>query len=184
MSAVLLGVAAAAPVAAQAPPSPITIGYGVISDLEIDGVATTVAMVEPGAHVTISASTTDTRTSSDPCPGCIVNVPAGLEGAPQQAGCLFEHGFYGQTQHRSIGLTAPAEFGVYDVVARYNWTYYCGQWWDGSGTTIARLVVALPPETKSECKKGGWRDLSERDGSRFPNQGQCVSYFNTVIRDR
>ena len=27
-----------------------------------------------------------------------------------------------------------------------------------------------------ECKDGGWRELSRRDGSAFANQGACVSY--------
>lgn len=30
-----------------------------------------------------------------------------------------------------------------------------------------------------ECKDGGWRDLSRRDGSAFENQGACVSYLRT-----
>lgn len=30
-----------------------------------------------------------------------------------------------------------------------------------------------------ECKDGGWRALSRRDGSAFANQGACVSYVRT-----
>lgn len=26
------------------------------------------------------------------------------------------------------------------------------------------------------CKKGGWRELQREDGTRFRNQGRCVSY--------
>jgi hypothetical protein len=181
-SATLLVVLAAAPAVAEAPPSPATVGFAEISDLQINGVTTTAAAVKPGAAVSIKATTADTRDASGPCPNCIVHVPAGLAGAAQPAGCLFDSGFYGQTQTRSIGLTAPSEFGVHDVVAAYKWTYFCSQHWDGTGTTIAQLVVALPPESKDDCKKGGWRDLSDLNGDPFKNQGRCVSYFNTVIR--
>lgn len=29
------------------------------------------------------------------------------------------------------------------------------------------------------CKKEGWREVVRRDGSRFRNQGDCVSYVRT-----
>jgi hypothetical protein len=34
------------------------------------------------------------------------------------------------------------------------------------------------PASKDDCKNGGWKTLSTRDGTPFKNQGQCVSYFN------
>ena len=36
-----------------------------------------------------------------------------------------------------------------------------------------------PPTDKDQCKDGGWQNLTRTDGSRFRNQGDCVSYFNT-----
>lgn len=35
------------------------------------------------------------------------------------------------------------------------------------------------PQSKNECKNGGWQDLADSDGSPFKNQGDCVSYVAT-----
>jgi hypothetical protein len=35
------------------------------------------------------------------------------------------------------------------------------------------------PQDKDQCKDGGWQMLTRADGTRFRNQGDCVSYFNT-----
>jgi hypothetical protein len=35
------------------------------------------------------------------------------------------------------------------------------------------------PLTREDCKDEGWQHLSRNDGSRFKNQGDCVSYVNT-----
>jgi len=35
------------------------------------------------------------------------------------------------------------------------------------------------PQTKEQCKKGGWEVTTRTDNSTFKNQGDCVSYFNT-----
>lgn len=35
------------------------------------------------------------------------------------------------------------------------------------------------PNTKDDCKKGGWQDLYRADGSTFKNQGDCIQYVNT-----
>jgi len=35
------------------------------------------------------------------------------------------------------------------------------------------------PSDKDQCKDGGWQNLTRTDGTRFRNQGDCVSYFNT-----
>jgi hypothetical protein len=32
------------------------------------------------------------------------------------------------------------------------------------------------PQSKAECKNGGWRNLANDQGQAFRNQGQCVSY--------
>jgi hypothetical protein len=34
----------------------------------------------------------------------------------------------------------------------------------------------------SDCREGGWRELTTLDAQPFRNQGRCVSYFNYVIR--
>jgi hypothetical protein len=35
---------------------------------------------------------------------------------------------------------------------------------------------APTPQSKADCKDGGWRDLATDQGQPFRNQGQCVSY--------
>jgi len=34
------------------------------------------------------------------------------------------------------------------------------------------------------CKKGGWRDLTDNDDRPFKNQGDCVSYFASGLRNK
>jgi hypothetical protein len=35
------------------------------------------------------------------------------------------------------------------------------------------------PESKDDCKHGGWAELARADGSPFKNQGDCIQYVNT-----
>jgi hypothetical protein len=35
------------------------------------------------------------------------------------------------------------------------------------------------PETKNDCKNGGWQNVFRADGSPFKNQGDCIQYVNT-----
>lgn len=44
---------------------------------------------------------------------------------------------------------------------------------------VVRTGVLPMPETKADCKKGGWEDLHRADGSTFKNQGDCIQYVNT-----
>ena len=55
---------------------------------------------------------------------------------------------------------------------------------DGTRDLFVRHVLApIPapriPQTKDDCKGGGWKDLVRSVGSSFKNQGDCVSYVNT-----
>jgi hypothetical protein len=38
------------------------------------------------------------------------------------------------------------------------------------------LVVADVPQSSSDCKNGGWRNVTDDAGQPFRNQGQCVSF--------
>ena len=44
---------------------------------------------------------------------------------------------------------------------------------------LAPILAPRIPQTKDDCKGGGWKDLVRADGSSFKNQGDCVSYVNT-----
>jgi len=37
---------------------------------------------------------------------------------------------------------------------------------------------AAAATSKNQCKNGGWKDVVREDGTKFKNQGDCVSYTN------
>lgn len=56
---------------------------------------------------------------------------------------------------------------------------------DDAGQNNVRLTrtfdveqTVFLPTSKDDCKKDGYLALTDADGNTFPNQGQCVSYFN------
>jgi hypothetical protein len=61
---------------------------------------------------------------------------------------------------------------------------------DEQGTvTISNITVngtavtyANAPTSKDQCKKDGYKTLTDQNGNAFRNQGQCVSYFNHVSK--
>jgi hypothetical protein len=38
--------------------------------------------------------------------------------------------------------------------------------------------ITVTSVTRDDCRRGGWERLRRADGSRFRNQGACVSYFS------
>ena len=52
-----------------------------------------------------------------------------------------------------------------------------------AGTFVFWAPTGAPPEpvpeSKADCRKGGWRDLARPDGTSFRNQGQCIKYVST-----
>lgn len=44
---------------------------------------------------------------------------------------------------------------------------------------VVVIADANPPVTKNDCKNGGWQSRTNGLGQPFPNQGQCIQYFNT-----
>ena len=44
-------------------------------------------------------------------------------------------------------------------------------------------TFTLSPIDKGDCKKGGWRDLTDDTGASFKNQGDCVSFVATDGRN-
>lgn len=49
--------------------------------------------------------------------------------------------------------------------------------WDDVQLTAE--ILANPPGSKADCKKGGWKSLTDDAGASFVNQGDCVSYVST-----
>jgi hypothetical protein len=143
-----------------APPSPAQVGpFVTVSNLSIDGEATTMAAVAPGANVTITATVNEDRQGY--CPGCIAFVPVKLAEAATPAGCL-ANGTQGNTNvvTGTVTLTAPTTPGVYDVVAGYALQFDCVWLVGDTQATIARIVVTATSDqicalVKSYASKAG-----------------------------
>ncbi len=58
-----------------------------------------------------------------------------------------------------------------------------------AGSTITTESSSQPPEvviswqtvptSKNQCMNGGWQNYTDSNGTRFKNQGDCVSYVAT-----
>jgi len=165
--------------AAQAsPPDPNTVGATTLSHIELNGELGTERIVGPGQDVKITANWADNNSG---CPECVDFVGTAFAGNPV-AGCIEFHGFFGESGSGEVDLgPAPKAPGTYNVVAQFEEQFECGATWNASESTgyqvIARVTVALPvPTNKHQCKKGGWRELTDSTGTPFKNQGQCVSF--------
>ena len=56
--------------------------------------------------------------------------------------------------------------------------YGVGDLSDEKGGVVV-IADANPPVTKNDCENGGWQFRTNGLGQPFPNQGQCLQYFNT-----
>lgn len=171
------GFEATAPVQASAPGSPesewphYTFGsdeYGwVVQDAQ-DGVSNTIQVYAicadmPEGYEIIESS----EQSFSPTGWGGWSVPEG--------GVVMGGGFVSESP---VMASAPAEpnsqwphyeFGEEE----YGWVVQSA---GGGTTTIYAIAAGIPapaPETKTDCKKGGWQEFG------FKNQGQCIRYVNT-----
>ncbi len=48
---------------------------------------------------------------------------------------------------------------------------------------LFQLLGTTVPTSSDQCKKGGWQNLTDSDGTPFKNQGDCVSYVATGGRN-
>jgi hypothetical protein len=163
---------------AAAPPDPDTVGATELSHIELNGVLGTELTVAPGQDVKIKANWAD----HSPC--CNVNQVATAFAGNPVAGCIEENnsasGGFSGTGEVDLG-PAPKAPGTYNVVALFEAAFACGEFWAASESTgyqvIARVTVPIPvPTNKEQCKKGGWQELTDSNGTPFKNQGQCVSF--------
>jgi hypothetical protein len=172
---------------AAAPPVPDPVGLTTLSHIELDGVRGTELTVAPGQDVKLKADWKEdigVRPASG-CPGCADFVATAFAGNPV-AGCIENEGAFEVPGLPSSGSgevdlgRASKTGGKYNVVAGFELVQFCGQLWKASASTgyqvIAWVTVANPPTSKEQCKKGGWRELTDRTGTPFKNQGQCVRF--------
>lgn len=142
------------------PPDPTQIGFATLSNIAINGQSGTVAVVAPGAPVAISADYAVDHTQPGGtiyCPGCIDHIPVAFQGfgtQPQNASpgtpqqCFgpggANHVYHGSSGSDTVNLgNAPTAPGTYNIIASFEFTYWCGQSWNpNGGTVIAQIVVA------------------------------------------
>jgi hypothetical protein len=163
------------------------VGLTTLSHIELDGVLGTELTVAPGQDVKLKADWKEDNgvRSASGCLGCADFVATAFAGSPV-AGCIENDGGFEVPGLPSSGSgevdlgRASKTGGTYNVVAGFERVQFCGQLWKASASTgyqvIARVTVANQPTSKKQCKKGGWRELTDRNGTPFKNQGQCVSF--------
>jgi predicted outer membrane repeat protein len=54
----------------------------------------------------------------------------------------------------------------------------------GQGCDIGSVEVQQVPQTKDDCKKGGWQRFVDDQGVPFENQGDCVSFVATEGKNK
>ena len=50
---------------------------------------------------------------------------------------------------------------------------------DNAFTVDESATLVVSPQSKDDCKNGGWQTLRDGNGKPFKNQGDCVSYVAT-----
>jgi len=85
-----------------------------------------------------------------------------------------------------LGLTVPlgTSPGDYTVVGVCTQTYGGYNGYSGSGGIIhfgpaTFTVLPVVPQSKDDCKNGGWQGVTDDQGRPFKNQGDCVSFAAT-----
>jgi hypothetical protein len=114
----------------------------------------------------------DTGNQNDPCDGQLQSYPVKI---PVQAGDLLGvyvvSGWDGVLTGGSFLFSFQAEPAVGDTVTISN---------PFSPFTVDEsATLTSVPQTKNDCKKGGWQSLVDENGNFFKNQGDCVSYVAT-----
>lgn len=54
---------------------------------------------------------------------------------------------------------------------------------DNSGSVAATITFNNVPTSSDQCKKNGWQSKNDANGTKFKNQGDCVSYVATGGRN-
>jgi len=127
-------------VAQAAPPDPNTNGFSTLSNIELNGIPSTIIAAAPGEEVTIGADWEDHNAG---CPSCEDFVAVAFAGQAQ-AGCLEEEEFAGQSGFETVDLgPAPSSPGTYDVVFHPEEVFSCGEFWSAPGSTGYPVVAEV-----------------------------------------
>ncbi len=125
-------------VAQAAPPDPNNEGFVTLSNIELNGIPSTIIEAAPGEDVTLTVNWSD----HNGCGGCVDNVPVGFAGQAQ-AGCFEEFGFSGESGSTTIDLgPAPSTPGTHRVVFLDEETFECGEDWNASASNGYSAAVA------------------------------------------
>jgi hypothetical protein len=81
---------------------------------------------------------------------------------------------YGPGELLLAGNDTPPSSGVNCGFSAPNGCYA-----DNSGSVTAVITFNNVPTNKDQCKNGGWQSLNDANGTKFKNQGDCVSYVAT-----
>ncbi len=131
------------------------------------------------------------------CPGCMTTGPDGVGGFPPFFWWSDPAGFSntligsldGATTWTAIGAGPTVINGAGELLVATNdispSVSTCGFspptqgcYADNSGSVTATVTFNNVPTSADQCKKGGWQSLNE-NGTKFKNQGDCVSYVAT-----
>jgi len=88
-----------------------------------------------------------------------------------QHGYLLDSGTFTSVDHPSAQAT-----GLTGITSQGRLT---GNYADLASVGHGFVTALLSPQTKDDCKDGGWQNLVRANGTAFKNQGACVSYVNT-----
>jgi hypothetical protein len=142
---------------------------------------------------------------TDGAGGWVMSASNNAPGWPADPGrnplTVYETGWYTfQHDFHDVGGTLVVEMSVIDDAGTVLGTWTLSDPSDVIGSTVGgnrygwlvnsafpdlaidnvvRTGVLPTPETKADCKKGGWENLYRADGSTFMNQGDCIQYVNT-----
>ena len=114
----------------------------------------------------------ETGNKLDPCDGQLHSYPVNI---PVQAGDVL--GVYVASDW--VGILSGSVSENYDFVAEPAVGDTVALPFFGSLATDESATLVQVPQTKDDCKNGGWKNFTDDKGNAFKNQGDCVSYVAT-----
>jgi hypothetical protein len=155
---------------------------------------------DSGVNIPAGESVTVSATGAwSTCPGCTTTGPDGVGGFPPffwwsdpaassntLIGSVDSAGTWTAVGAGPTVVNGPGELllATNDISPSVNDCGFSpstqGCYADNSGTVSATIAFNNVPTSAVQCKKGGWQSLNDADGTKFKNQGDCVSYVATA----